>query len=344
VTISRKPHAILILTSIVLVAATLACGAPRAAPTEAPIEIPATPTTDALPPAPTPETPIATEPTQGGTLDVGAAGGFTMGTIVDAATLPILETPATGIGPIICDEPHSEPAIGLRQITDTSFMLCLYHWPFTTGDPSLRVTMTDPGGGTYTNEFMFGAIDTGVLVADTRGNSAGMVTLEGNEFGAPPSVGLQLFFEAPLPTGTWQATAEALDGSLTVGPTPIEISHFNPVFSVMYSVGDVVFYPQPTTFTTGDVLMMSGSGYAPNTAVIVALYVQDPTQVAVNGAPMLNPAFATTVTTDAGGSWSAHFQVGAESPRGDYQGVVFTQDLTAAPITLNPFMARFSIQ
>jgi hypothetical protein len=330
---------------MVFVVATLACNAPNAGTDAATIAPPAVLTQEQLPPAPTQEATLAATPETGGPLiEVPAEGGFRTGIPIDAATLPTLEIPAVGVSGIFCDHTTTQEDIALVPVVGIQYQICLFNWEITeTGTPSLRITMTDPAGTVYTEDYTFGATDTYVSILDSRGEVAGNVPSEGDlPEGMDPFIGIFVTIPPAAPDGAWTITAEAINGDQVVGPVSVTPESQFEVIGLSPDAGLHVLDGVLNWYTTDQAIYVTGANYAPNTEIIVAMYLQDPNTLSESGTPTLLPQFATKVMTDASGKFAAEFVVGANTPRGDYltiAGATFSPDML-----FNPFVGGFKVQ
>jgi hypothetical protein len=329
------------VVGIMFVMGTVACTAPSAAPVVATQEQ----TQEQLPPAPTPEATLELTPeTRGPLIAIRPEGGFRTGEPIDASTLPTLAVPGVGVSGIFCDHSTSTEDIRLVSVVGIQYEICLFNWEITeTGVPSLRITMTDPAGTSFTEDYTFGATDTYVSIVDSRGEVAGNVATEAD---LPPGMELfiSIFVTIPpaAPDGAWTITAEAINGDKVVGPVSVTPDYGLEVIGLSPDPELHVLNGVLNWYTTDQVIYVTGAGYAPSTELTVAMYLQDPNTLSEMGTPTLLPQFATRVTTDASGKFAADFVVGANTPRGDYLAIaapVFTTDLL-----FNPFVGGFKVQ
>jgi len=325
----------LMVASLSLLVAVLACSAPSVAPTSAPSV--GTPV-----PVATTGSEATAAPTAVPTAEIPAEGGFLSGTPVDVATLPTLFIPPAGIAGF-CGDVVTEPSITLANLSNVYSQLCLYQWPASVDSPGFHVDLVDPNGAAQTAEFTIAPLQGGITVLDASGGSAGNIVTPDAQTGQTETVvSLNMYLEANVVPGTWTVTATADDGSFSIGPSTIEVFRGGPTLSAIYNHQATVFQPQTGTYNPGDTLSMVGSTYPPNTQLTLVLFRMDLNPPSEFGTPSLLPQYATLVTTDASGSFSIDFLVGADTPKAGYQMVA---DQAVTPETLvNPFMGQFTIQ
>jgi len=159
----------------------------------------------------------------------------------------------------------------------------------------------------------------------------------------PPSVQMTLFNPANVPAGQWTIQASTADGSVSVGETPVTLSHNYPIVSALPELISNPLHQVSTVFHTGDTLFVFGASYPVSTPVIVAIYYGDPqAELADLGTPAIQPLYATRVTTNSSGQFLTQFVVGQNLVPGEYF-VVAAEDMQTVEF-IDPFSSRFTVE
>ncbi len=285
-----------------------------------------------------PQTVVVTEPVQ--------KSGFTSGTPVDVSTLPPLKEVPGGGEFIPCSGEGNEPSINWGYAFFPSRRICLNHFPTAPDSPGFTVTLTDPTGHSFQESFTYSQSD----ILDSKGNQVGSVQ-QGDEESeglepAAPGVNVGIYTPASFPCGNWSVSAQTQDGKVSAGPTSLNVDCSYPVTSALSNLSIDPFESGSTKgsgFANNETIYIVGAAYPPNTAVMVALYQDDPAAGKVdNRYPLGTAKYAVSIMTDNAGNFQAPFVVSSATLRGEYWVVAATT--ITSDMALPHFGTRFSIK
>lgn len=294
-----------------------------------------------------PQTVVVTETVQEVVAPTTPApeGGFTTGTPVDVTTLPALAKVPSGIEPTPCFVESTEPSINWGYGAFPYEALCLNNFPTAPDSPGFTVTLTDPTGRTFSENFTYS--QEGVI--NSRGTKAGFIENGNGIDGFPgtPGINMELYMPASLSCGDWSVSASMQDGSINIAPTTLAVDcdkrlsvlsdlNTNPFISPAYN------WDGPAV-ANNETIYVVGAGFSPNTAITVALYQDDPSAgESEGGFPLGTAKYAVSLMTDNAGNFQAPFIVGSGTQRGAYY--VIAAPTIPPDIRLYHFGARFSVK
>lgn len=350
----NKPifYPVLILLITLLTACSAGAGGPVAPPTEEPVqEAPAEEIVPTDPPAEAPpvdeaaaEEPVAEELTAeepaAETIEippfVETNGGFNAA-YREVNDIPSLPMPLGAMGPIPCEQSPEMEFFSLNSIHESEKLLCVWGYPLEVGSPPLTLTLTAPDGQTYTDTFTIEAGESTPNVINSSGEVVGFV----DEVISPaPVIMINLNFSANLPGGFWEIGGT--NGDFSTGGA-FTIERQEPFVSILESTSANgpfdSFDTYGTFFDTGDRVPIAGTGYAPNSEVVIAAYIPlepDPE----TGALIYTAPFAATVTTDENGNFQTEFIVGEATMNGEF--VIVADPLSREWI--HPYYGKFYVR
>lgn len=268
-------------------------------------------------------------------------GGFSAGTPVDVSGLPVLMQIPGGGAAASCFAETAQAPIGWGYGIFPYESLCLNNFPVADG-MGFTVTVTDAAGHTFSETFTH---SQGSILNST-GTPAGWSESEIDPTSA--AIGVYVYLPASFSCGDWSVSAQAQDGSITVGPATLAMDCSRPRLSVLSDLSINPFRSpehgfKGPTFANGQTFHVIGTAYPPDTAITIALYQEDPSAgKSETGYPLGTAKDAVSVMTDHAGNFQVSFIIGNGTLKGLYWAIAAP---TITPdMRLDPFGTKFSIE
>ncbi len=252
--------------------------------------------------------------------------------------IPSLPMPVGAMGPMPCERSAEMEVFSIINLLETDKLLCVYDYPREVGSPPLTLTLSAPDGHAYTETF---TIEQGVSTPNLVGSTGKAQGFVDEVMSSEPVIMINLNFSANLPGGTWEI--EGTNGSLnTEGSFVIERQEaFVSILNSATANGPFdSFDTYGTVFDTGDRVPIAGTGYAPNSEVVIAAYIPLTDFDSETGEMMYTAPFAATVTTDANGNFQTEFIVGEGTMNGEF--IIVADPLSREWI--HPYYGRFYVR
>jgi hypothetical protein len=230
--------------------------------------------------------------------------------------LPSLPMPVGGAMPPACEQSPEMEVFSVNSVFEAEKFLCVYGYPQEIGSPPLTLTLTAPDGQSYTETFTIEQGESLLNLVNSAGEASGFV----DDYISPaPVIMINLNFSANLPGGTWEV--EGTNGDFGAGGSFV-VERQEPFVSILDSASANgpfdSFDTYRTTFDTGDRVPIAGTGYTPNTEIVIAAYIPLPEPDPETGMLQYTAPFAATITTNANGNFQTEFIVGEGTMNGEF--------------------------